>query len=775
MKPNASTRSTPVPGARASALTALLGGVAMALCTPAQADIHIVTGSDYLPYSDQSAPSGGLATEVVTAAAALLNDPITIEWMRWKEGYLAAEAGQFDGTVPYYHTEERDAVFHYTDTIYDVVQSLFLKSDVRLPTSVRDVQGMRICNPEGYAAPAVLQAVFDQGRATELKPAGMTRCFELLALGQADAVLAPTQQGYRQIAESDVLDEFSVSRAPWDIHVATQSVILPHVKGAESCRLVARLNGAMAILRRDGSYDDIVRRHMGDKGDLARADEVYQIELKDGTRLRGQPSSYQRGVFIVDTLDGGQQLIPEDLLVLLRREGQPQFDIDNQECRDAMAGNVTVHVDVPTPSPQIPDLTLTGAPALADTVIPALIGAYSASDGDAPDIKETNGTGGRLYTVNGAARNKPDLFLVEGADPAQGFARMAQGRADLVLADRRATPAEVAMTGQFGGRGAEDAERVLALEAFAVIVNPANPLAYVPGGIAAEDIKAMARGEIRDWTALGYTLGPVSFGAAPGVSDLMPLTVGETGSEAVISRVAAQPGAIGLVPLSVAEGRNDIRLTEVSACEAQHRATPFAAKTEEYPFVRRLLAYLPASSNPHAGDFIAFAESPEGQRAISEAGAVSLGLAAQSVRENALTLAAVGQQGANAQNRAKVGEYSQLASAARRVSTTFRFQTGSDRLDARAIEDARRLARYMREDPQARGKTIQLVGFADAHGSASANLRLAQDRAESIQRQLRLEGFTSAQVMAVGEDLPVACNTSADGRALNRRVEVWLR
>ena len=168
-------------------------------------------------------------------------------------------------------------------------------------------------------------------------------------------------------------------------------------------------------------------------------------------------------------------------------------------------------------------------------------------------------------------------------------------------------------------------------------------------------------------------------------------------------------------------------------------------------------------------DFVAFAESGQGQAAIEAAGAVSLSIDVQDPGVRAATLADIVRQEATAQLPAEVRAYREMAITSQRVSTTFRFRGGSDELDARGLEDARRLAGYLRGLADQSELKVTLVGFADSRGLAPANLELANRRAESVARQLAAEGFAGARAMAVGEDVSVACNTTDAGRLVNRR------
>lgn len=80
-------------------------------------------------------------------------------------------------------------------------------------------------------------------------------------------------------------------------------------------------------------------------------------------------------------------------------------------------------------------------------------------------------------------------------------------------------------------------------------------------------------------------------------------------------------------------------------------------------------------------------------------------------------------------------------------------------------------AAVLREHPQTR---IRLEGFSDATGTADANLRLSQARAEAVKSYLAGHGVGAERIDAAGRaaEKPVASNTSENGRAENRRVEL---
>ncbi|MEO1306559.1 MAG: OmpA family protein, partial [Pseudomonadota bacterium] len=112
-----------------------------------------------------------------------------------------------------------------------------------------------------------------------------------------------------------------------------------------------------------------------------------------------------------------------------------------------------------------------------------------------------------------------------------------------------------------------------------------------------------------------------------------------------------------------------------------------------------------------------------------------------------------------------------------RLSTTFRFRTGSTSLDERGLLDMQRLTRFL--ETKAEGTRVNVVGFTDDVGSFDSNLALSMGRADQALRELQSYAgdrlnHIEISTSGFGELSPAACNTADSGRAINRRVEVWI-
>ena len=83
------------------------------------------------------------------------------------------------------------------------------------------------------------------------------------------------------------------------------------------------------------------------------------------------------------------------------------------------------------------------------------------------------------------------------------------------------------------------------------------------------------------------------------------------------------------------------------------------------------------------------------------------------------------------------------------------------------------VARALNQHPELRAKA---VGYTDSTGSAGLNQTLSVNRANSVTSYLAQHGVASSRLMAEGRgpSNPIADNSTAQGRAMNRRVELYL-
>jgi outer membrane protein OmpA-like peptidoglycan-associated protein len=99
------------------------------------------------------------------------------------------------------------------------------------------------------------------------------------------------------------------------------------------------------------------------------------------------------------------------------------------------------------------------------------------------------------------------------------------------------------------------------------------------------------------------------------------------------------------------------------------------------------------------------------------------------------------------------------------------FDTGRAQLNPGSARKLDQLAQFLTDHPERR---VQIDGFTDSVGSESYNQDLSQRRADAVRSSLIARGIDSSRIgsQGYGKEFPVADNSDAGGRQLNRRVEV---
>jgi outer membrane protein OmpA-like peptidoglycan-associated protein len=101
------------------------------------------------------------------------------------------------------------------------------------------------------------------------------------------------------------------------------------------------------------------------------------------------------------------------------------------------------------------------------------------------------------------------------------------------------------------------------------------------------------------------------------------------------------------------------------------------------------------------------------------------------------------------------------------------FNVDRAELSAEGMRTAQKMADVLLQEPQS---AVLIEGFTDSTGTSAHNMELSQRRAESVRNALIGLGVKSDKIATrgYGEAYPVAANTDAGSRQLNRRVEIVL-
>ena len=511
-------------------------------------------------------------------------------------------------------------------------------------------------------------------------------------------------------------------------------------------------------------------------------------------------------VFAALFLFGGTPAAAQDI-TLTSRDGKVALEgtllgFDGEFYRvETEYGELTVDGSgVSCAGPGCPNLTdfvaevqFSGAAAMGAVLMPALVDAFAARNGYRVVREDRDATGFDLLLTNRDTDKLVARFGFRATNTDEGFADLLADEADVVMALREIRKNERALAREagMGDLTGINRSRVLALDAVVPVVSPRNPVK----GISPLVLAQVFSGQITNWQALGGPDAPIELhlptaaaGLTQAIEDQVMIPAQLDLSEQVIRHelpadlaitVASDVFALGLT--SYADRMNTQVLTLTGTCGFSLDAGRRTIKTEDYPLTAPMFLYFPARRLPLiAREFLAFTRGPAAQNIIRRAGFVD-----QAPEEIAVD--AQGNRFANAITEA--GPETSLEELQRmtatltpmaRLTTSFRFEAGSIRLDAQSRSNVQQLARAL-EQGQYDARKILFVGFSDGDGAAKANRDIALRRSEAVLRAVSQAAIAAnldrvdLGVDAFGEAMPMACDDTSWGRQANRRVEVWVR
>ncbi len=424
------------------------------------------------------------------------------------------------------------------------------------------------------------------------------------------------------------------------------------------------------------------------------------------------------------------------------------------------ASNVTCTGDgcpeVEEPVPEIAGLQI-AAPAELAPALRQLLLAYATASGAADAAVTELPSGGFAVTaeVEGGAI---DISVIPSAPDA-----------DIVVAP---------------GLAANDVQH-LASDAIAFVAGPDLGIQALNRG----DLRNILTGRISNWRAVDCPSKPIEVilpedpalreglaAALPGVSEsALVRSVAVSGTAAEI--LADRPGALAVTRLSRIGSARPLPLD--GGCGLQVVASADAVRAGIYPFSLPISLDLQVAEDPVAQGFVEFATGPTAAPILEDAGLVSPGIVGRPISAHGAELASALARARGSSDLLALQDIYAGLQNAERLSTVFWFDSSSPRLNSAAEDLAEELAAHLNANATPDTRLV-VVGFSDALEGGRGRTAVSRRRAEAVARALSELGrsapwATTIERQGFNAIAPLGCNNTPDGRALNRRVEVWLR
>lgn len=461
---------------------------------------------------------------------------------------------------------------------------------------------------------------------------------------------------------------------------------------------------------------------------------------------------------------------------------------------DTVYGALTVSAEgVSCAGPGCPDLTnfvaearVAGAATVAEGLLPELLEAFAQSQGMQIAVED-----GPVYVLRRADGSAAARFSVTPGSTDEGFLALLNDEADIALALREPSRAEVAASEATSPDDPplDDRVRVLALDALVPVVSPENPI----DALSLPDVARLFSGEVVNWHELGGPDAPIALHMlAPGLglsqafetrvllpsdAEAGPEIIHHESAEALAIAVSRDAYAVGITARSGVGAARAVPL--IGQCGFPLSASVDAVKAEDYPLTAPVYMYLAPRRLPLlVRQFLAFTETELAETHVAEAGFVNQLL-------TRTPLALQGERLGNAIRAAgedvdldDLQHVMEVLGTAERLSTTLRFNPGGAELDIQSRASVGRLAAAVERGVFDERQLI-FAGFSDSDGPSAVNARLSLRRAGVVRDAVLAAGIARAERVEMvsvgfGEAMPMACDDTDWGRAVNRRVEVWL-
>ncbi|UXX84720.1 transporter substrate-binding domain-containing protein [Roseovarius pelagicus] len=246
------------------------------------AEMTLLTGGNYSPFTDRNWPGNGMVTELVNAALEMTPAPVpyAITWEDdWsKHLFPLLNDKVHDMGFPWLRPDcdatpenERCANFHFSAPLMDLPIMLFVAAGSSFNYSGdADVIGRSLCRPAGYFTHDLDRADrrwLSEGHITLVQAESPEVCFEMLMAGEVDAVTLNVFLGATKIVKMGLRGEVVPLDTPLSREALHVIISKKHWRGTTH---LYRLNAGLEALRASGRYEEIVARHL----------EIFEQQLR---------------------------------------------------------------------------------------------------------------------------------------------------------------------------------------------------------------------------------------------------------------------------------------------------------------------------------------------------------------------------------------------------------------------------------------------------------------------------------------------------------------
>jgi polar amino acid transport system substrate-binding protein len=268
--------------------------------------VELLTAEGYAPYTGRALEAGGMLTDVVGAAMALVKEETrgrfnySISWVNDWTAHLnpLLMTHAFDvgfpwerpdcdgGTLLDANAQLRCQKFLFSDALAEVTTYLFVRKNARIKTlNSEDIAGSTLCRPSVRLIHELDEGGrnwLKDGKIKLVRPTTIDECFRLLDSGSVDGVVEAELVGRASMNALGMADRAQAIEQPMALTSLHAVISKSH---PQARTILYYINMSLAKLRDSGEYERILARH------LARLWGAQTITKALGGDLVGEPKT----------------------------------------------------------------------------------------------------------------------------------------------------------------------------------------------------------------------------------------------------------------------------------------------------------------------------------------------------------------------------------------------------------------------------------------------------------------------------------------------------
>lgn len=211
-----------------------------------------VTTGDWLPYVSSGQPHSGALAHIIKTAFNRAGYQVKFEYFPWTRGYQLVQDGEFDATMPYYCSSDREKLFHCSEPLVDGEQVFFhLKGTTVQWDTLEDLRGVPIGATLGYFYGEQFESAENNGVLSVKRIASDKKNMQLLFLGRIKLFPQDKEVGYSTVRNLYPEMYHQLTHHPMPIHTKSLHLIFPR-NNPRSEKLLAIFNEQLLVLKEEG-------------------------------------------------------------------------------------------------------------------------------------------------------------------------------------------------------------------------------------------------------------------------------------------------------------------------------------------------------------------------------------------------------------------------------------------------------------------------------------------------------------------------------------------